>query len=170
MPDKLDSFGRGGDCARKFRPADWARNRGHEAIAQQLDAALRRMRPLHLKLPTPPFAKFPGRASDVFVGKIISFDVEKGFGFIKVDFDHDECSQAENVFLHISVLRPSRYGTRDFPQPNQRVAFKASKKARGYQATSVACGEDGGQLRLPLNLEEAKEAWRDSWRYRDDDY
>lgn len=60
-------------------------------------------------------------------GKVITFNKERGYGFIRGD---DNCS----YFVHHSKIKMSGYR---YLEENQKVSFKASKNDKGLLAVDV---------------------------------
>ena len=103
------------------------------------------------------------------LGTLVRFDVSPGFGFIEPDLDSEASSDeesdydgynsddgrhADNVFVHLSVLRAAAKGgnSRGYPQPQQRLVFRAERGRQGMRASIVADAEDGSFLALPLSF------------------
>ena len=86
-------------------------------------------------------------------------------GFVGHDYDDYEDERRDgHVFVHLSVLRAAARGSRGFPQPGQRLVFRAEQGRQGLRANMGADADDGSFLSLPLESEErASSAWA---RYR----
>ena len=162
----------------------WARKHGHTGVVALLSrSAAQPGRPVRLALPTsrPSSRATPGQ---VQLGTLVRFEAGRGFGFIEPDIDsegdsaedsYDDCDdygadyerRDEHVFVHLSVLRAAARGSRGFPQPGQRLVFRAEQGRQGMRANIVADANDGSFISLPLESEEmASSAWAlDRYRY-----
>lgn len=68
----------------------------------------------------------------LLTGSVLSFDKQKGFGFIKPD------DQSEKVFVHFSAIQSSGYKTLEV---GQRVNFVSVEGKKGPQAALVTIEE-----------------------------
>ncbi|WP_282708883.1 cold-shock protein [Ligilactobacillus sp. Marseille-Q7487] len=68
----------------------------------------------------------------MLTGSVLSFDKQKGFGFIKPD------DQSEEVFVHFSAIQSSGYKTLEV---GQRVNFVSVEGKKGPQAALVTIEE-----------------------------
>ncbi len=68
----------------------------------------------------------------LLTGSVLSFDKQKGFGFIKPD------DQSEEVFVHFSAIQSSGYKTLEV---GQRVNFVSVEGKKGPQAALVTIEE-----------------------------
>ena len=155
---------------RSYTPADWARNRGEVEVAELLE--------------TYEHPEFPRLiAGEAYLrGTLVSYSVEKGFGFIEPEYDESEDALADDeydddIFVHVSALyaacaprgRPARRAF--IPQPGQRLAFVVGKgkggrpqavrvaNARRLSYIEVAYDIMGRKLGQPLDREAATRAW-----------
>ena len=171
---KRDDYDRSANRAnRKACTAEvWARKRGHARVVELLNHKVTQPnRPVRLAVPTG-----RGAARQVQVGTLVRFDVRKGFGFIEPDFnsedeadddddddddyycDHEE-RRGDDVFVHLNTLRAAAQGSRGYPQPNQRLVFRAEQGRQGTKASFVADANDGSYLTLPHTEETASREW-----------
>ena len=152
---------------RSYTPADWARNRGEVEVAELLE--------------TYEHPEFPRLiAGEAYLrGTLVSYSVEKGFGFIEPEYDESEDALADDeydddIFVHVSALyaacaprgRPARRAF--IPRPGQRLAFVVGEgkggrpqavrvaNARRLSYIEAASERIGGQ---PLDREAATRAW-----------
>ena len=153
----------------------WAQKRGYKSIVELLRShgVAQAGRPVRLAIPT-------GRplrgAGHVQFGTLVRFEVSRGFGFIRPDLDSDGGSdesddddygyggrqrrRSDDIFVHLDVLRAAARGRRGYPQPAQRVVFRAEQGHQGLRASLVADAEDGSFITLPLpNEENAQHVW-----------
>ena len=101
------------------------------------------------------------------MGKIVSFNVERGFGFIRPDFIEDDYREArylsvsteynqnyedEDVFFLIKTLHAATEGNSQgqYPRGGMRLAFRTTSDTRGPRASTVASVEDGSYITLEL--------------------
>jgi CspA family cold shock protein len=68
----------------------------------------------------------------LLTGSVLSFDKQKGFGFIKPD------DQSEKVFVHFSAIQSSGYKTLEV---GQRVNFVLVEGKKGPQVALVTIEE-----------------------------
>ena len=87
----------------------------------------------------------------VRVGKIVSFNVERGFGFIRPDFIEDDYED-EDVFFLIKTLHAATEGNSQgqYPRGGMRLAFRTTSDTRGPRASTVASVEDGSYITLEI--------------------
>ena len=167
---KRDDYDRSANRAnRKACTAEvWARKHGHARVVELLNHKVTQPnRPVRLAVPTG-----RGAAGQVQVGTLVRFDVRKGFGFIEPDLnsedeadddddyycDHED-RRGDDVFVHLNTLRAAAQGSRGYPQPNQRLVFRAEQGRQGTRASFVADANDGSYLTLPHTEEAASREW-----------